>query len=180
MSITNFRAVDNPLQRGINLIEASAGTGKTYTIAMLVLRFIVEREIPIEQQLVVTFTKAATEELKVRVRARLRDALNIVAYPEGEHDPNLVEWIARLDIPQETIIQRLRTAIVDLDRASIFTIHGLCQRLLSEFPLDGRQQFEQELMADTSSIMQSIMDDFWRREFYRRPKEEVAPLRWRY
>lgn len=180
MSIANFKAVDSPLQRGINLIEASAGTGKTYTIAMLVLRFIVEREIPIEQQLVVTFTKAATEELKVRVRARLRDALSIVAYPGGEHDPNLIEWIAQLDIPHTTIIQRLRTAIVDLDRASIFTIHGLCQRLLSEFPLDGQQQFEQELMADTSSIMQNIMDDFWRREFYSRPKEEVAALRWRY
>jgi len=180
MITTNFNAVDSHLQRGINLIEASAGTGKTYTIAMLVLRFIVEKEISIEQQLVVTFTKAATEELKLRVRTRLLDALNVVLNPEGDHDPNLVRWVAQLEIPRETIILRLRTALVDIDRAAIFTIHGLCQRLLSEFPLDGRQQFEQELMADTTTIMQNIMDDFWRREFYSRPKIEIAPLRWRY
>lgn len=180
MSISNFSAVDSPLQTGINLIEASAGTGKTYTIAMLVLRFVVEQNIPIEQQLVVTFTKAATEELKVRIRARLRDALNLLQAPEQEHDPNLVQWMAQLQIPHQTIILRLRTAIVDIDRGAIFTIHGLCQRLLSEFPLDGRQQFEQELLADTTTIMQNVMDDFWRREFYRRPKAEIAPLRWCY
>ncbi|MCW8983493.1 MAG: exodeoxyribonuclease V subunit beta, partial [Gammaproteobacteria bacterium] len=93
---------------------------------------------------------------------------------------DLQPWLTQLDIPAEEIIRRLRTAILDIDRSSIFTIHGLCQRLLSEFPLDGRQQFEQELIADTSAMMQNIMDDLWRREFYQRSQDEVALLRWRY
>ena len=66
-----FNPVQSPLFKGINLIEASAGTGKTYAIAMLVLRFVVEHGFTIDQLLVVTFTKAATEELKDRVQARL-------------------------------------------------------------------------------------------------------------
>ena len=74
MKINNFDPVQTELLKGVNLIEASAGTGKTYAIAMLVLRFVVEQGIAIEKLLVVTFTKAATEELKDRVRSRLAEA----------------------------------------------------------------------------------------------------------
>jgi len=180
MSVSPFNVFSEPLQQGTNLIEASAGTGKTYTIAMLILRFVVEREFAIEQLLVVTFTKAATEELRLRIRGRLNEALNIVSHGAEKGDPQLTAWLEALDIPQREIIKRLRLALLDIDRAAIFTIHGMCQRLLSEFPLDGGQQFELELMADTRTLMQSIMDDFWRREIYPRPREEVAPLLWRY
>ena len=72
-----FNAVHTALSKGINLIEASAGTGKTYAIAMLVLRFVVELDVAIDNILVVTFTKAATEELKDRVRKRLVEARHI-------------------------------------------------------------------------------------------------------
>ena len=77
MTVGIFDPFGERLERGINLIEASAGTGKTYTIAMLILRFVVERNFAIEQLLVVTFTRAATEELRVRIRSRLREALNL-------------------------------------------------------------------------------------------------------
>jgi exodeoxyribonuclease V beta subunit len=184
MTMQPFNVFNEPLQNGTNLIEASAGTGKTYTIAMLILRFIVERELSIEQLLVVTFTRAATEELRLRIRARLLEALNSMVSGQGEAaaqgDPQLRAWLEGLEIPAAEIIKRLRLALLDIDRASIFTIHGLCQRLLSEFPLDGGQQFELELMADTSAIMQAIMDDFWRREIYSRPRQQVAALLWRY
>ena len=66
-----FDALKTPLVNGVNLIEASAGTGKTYTLAMLVLRFVVEQNLPLEKILVVTFTKTATEELIDGVRLRL-------------------------------------------------------------------------------------------------------------
>ena len=72
--VKNFDPENTALLTGINLIEASAGTGKTYTIAMLVLRFVVEKNLDIKQILVVTFTKAATEELKDRIRSRLVEA----------------------------------------------------------------------------------------------------------
>ncbi|WP_157199751.1 UvrD-helicase domain-containing protein, partial [Methylomonas koyamae] len=87
MAIKAFDAVGGALETGINLIEASAGTGKTYTIAMLVLRFVVERELDIKQLLVVTFTKAASEELKERIRARLAEARRILLNPAAGDDP---------------------------------------------------------------------------------------------
>ncbi|MEO1898519.1 MAG: UvrD-helicase domain-containing protein, partial [Methylococcales bacterium] len=77
-SFAKFDPVSTPLLPGINLIEASAGTGKTYAIAMLVLRFVVEQQLEIQEILVVTFTKAATEELKERIRRRLQEARQIL------------------------------------------------------------------------------------------------------
>ena len=74
METNYFDPVRTELLKGVNLIEASAGTGKTYAIAMLVLRFVVEQGMTIDKVLVVTFTKAATEELKGRVRGRLAEA----------------------------------------------------------------------------------------------------------
>ena len=71
MATPCFDPVQTQLHKGINLIEASAGTGKTYAIAMLVLRFVVEQDMKIDELLVVTFTKAATEELKYRVRGQI-------------------------------------------------------------------------------------------------------------
>jgi len=118
-----FDAATTELLQGINLIEASAGTGKTYAIAMLVLRFVVEQELTIDQILVVTFTKAATEELKDRVRSRLveaRNALNAEDYDE-DADKTIVNWLDGLDIDLELVKQRLDVALLNIDQASIFT-----------------------------------------------------------
>jgi exodeoxyribonuclease V beta subunit len=184
MKINNFDPVTTELLKGVNLIEASAGTGKTYAIAMLVLRFVVEQGIPIEKLLVVTFTKAATEELKDRVRSRLTEARrafdSLDRQAQGRHteniDDNIVDWLAKLDIEPELVKQRLQMALLDIDQAGIFTIHGFCQRVLREHALESGQLFDAELTGDLAAIKQACADDFWRKQIYRRSAWEVEVL----
>ncbi len=192
MKTDNFDPVKTGLLKGVNLIEASAGTGKTYAIAMLVLRFVVEQGIPIEKLLVVTFTKAATEELKDRVRSRLAEARRALdnhirlAHSTGSGqaqgsqteniDKNIVNWLANLDTEPELVKARLTAALLDIDQAGIFTIHGFCQRVLREHALESGQLFDAELTGDLAEIKQACADDFWRKQIYQRSAWEVAVL----
>lgn len=184
MKANNFDPVQTELLKGVSLIEASAGTGKTYAIAMLVLRFVVEQDIAIEKLLVVTFTKAATEELKDRVRSRLAEARRALDGPvrqaQDRHteniDSNIVDWLANLDIAPELVKQRLTVALLDIDQAGIFTIHGFCQRVLREHALESGQLFDAELTGDLAEIKQACADDFWRKQIYQRSVWEVAVL----
>ena len=171
-----FDPVQSPLLKGINLIEASAGTGKTYAIAMLVLRFVVEQGFTIDQLLVVTFTKAATEELKARVRARLTEAKRALDEPVTQDNADIKAWLETLEIAPDLIKKRLLAALLDLDRASIFTIHGFCQRVLREHALESGQLFDAELTDDLDAIKQACADDFWRRQIYTRSLWEVSVL----
>jgi len=178
----NFNPINTELQQGINLLEASAGTGKTYAIAMLALRFIVEKELAIDQLLIVTFTKAATKELKERVRARLVEAKHFLAGQENntEVDPNIIQWAEDLysqtGISAELAIQRLNQALLSIDQAGIFTIHGFCQRLLKEHALESGQMFDVELSDQVDTVREQLIDDFWRTEIYPRNAWEVALL----
>jgi exodeoxyribonuclease V beta subunit len=179
MSFNHFYANTTALTPGINLIEASAGTGKTFTIAMLIARFVVEKAIPIEQLLVVTFTKAATEELKDRIRKRL---IEVKAVLDGNSDTgsDISAWLDSLDISIETIRSRLNLALLNIDQADIFTIHGFCQRILSEHALESGQLFDCQLTEDIDYIRQRCADDFWRRQIYLRNAREAAVLMQKY
>lgn len=161
-----FDAATAPLQKGVNVVEASAGTGKTYSIAMLVLRFVVEQHVPVEELLVVTYTRAATEELRGRIRLRLLEARNILvngAPPDA--DSVLVRCLEHW--PDKAVaLKRLELALLDMDRAPVFTIHGFCQRMLQEQALESGQLFEMELCADVSQVRQELVDDFWRSKLY--------------
>ncbi|MGR8935670.1 MAG: exodeoxyribonuclease V subunit beta [Gammaproteobacteria bacterium] len=157
-----FDAVNTELSAGINLIEASAGTGKTFAIAMLALRFIVEQGLPIEQLLIVTFTKAATEELKERIRARLAGAKRALEGQGAGDDAVLTAWLDRLAVDTFLARQRLQLALLDIDRAGIFTIHGFCQRVLNEHALESGQVFDAELSGDLHALRRQIAADFWR------------------
>jgi len=177
VSVKNFNPVATELLKSINLIEASAGTGKTYAIAMLVLRFVVEQSLDIKQILVVTFTKAATEELKDRIRARLTEARQAsIDNSLIPNDPSIRLWLDSLDIEPEIIVQRLNNALLDIDQAGIFTIHGFCQRILAEHALESGQLFDSELTGDVSSIKQACSDDFWRKQIYQRSIWEASLL----
>ncbi|MGZ4955861.1 MAG: exodeoxyribonuclease V subunit beta [Methylobacter sp.] len=176
MKINNFDPVQTELLKGVNLIEASAGTGKTYAIAMLVLRFVVEQDIAIEKLLVVTFTKAATEELKDRVRCRLAEARRALDGHTENIDNNIIDWLANLNIEPELVKQRLQMALLDIDQAGIFTIHGFCQRVLREHALESGQLFDAELTGDLEDIKQACVDDFWRKQVYQRSAWEVEVL----
>ncbi len=180
MEMYEFDATRTELLPGINLIEASAGTGKTYAIAMLVLRFVVEREVDIKQLLVVTFTKAATAELKDRIRLRLAEARRVLAGEAADIDPALSRWLAGLSLDADTIRLRLDLALLDIDQAAIFTIHSFCQRILSEHALESGELFDCELTGDISAVRQNCADDFWRRQIYQRPVWQVSLLTARY
>jgi exodeoxyribonuclease V beta subunit len=171
-----FDPVQTRLYKGTNLIEASAGTGKTYAIAMLALRFVVEENIEIERLLVVTFTKAATEELKDRIRARLVEAKRAAIGCRADVDSKIVDWLAGLALSSDQIKQRLDKALLNIDQASIFTIHGFCQRVLQERPLESGQLFTSELVDSIQSIEQQCADDFWRRTIYPRTCWEASIL----
>ncbi|MEZ4529129.1 MAG: exodeoxyribonuclease V subunit beta [Desulfobacterales bacterium] len=160
---------------GSNLIEASAGTGKTYTIAGLFLRLILEKtelseEPPrVDEILVVTFTDAAKEELKDRIRSRLREAAEVLSGngKEIKDDPFLKKFVASLSLSErEAALGKIKDAIRDFDEAAIFTIHAFCLRMLQEHAFESGSLFDTELMTDEESIKQEIVEDFWRRHFY--------------
>lgn len=177
MTANAFNAAASELIAGVNLIEAAAGTGKTYAIAMLVLRFVVEQGLDIKNILVVTFTKAATEELKDRIRKRLAEARQILKAGHVDNaDSTLQDWLNDLPLDKEQIRQRLDTALLEIDQAAIFTIHGFCQRALAEHALESGQMFDCELNANINSILQQCADDFWRNQLYQRPVWQVGLL----
>lgn len=147
---------------GTRLIEAGAGTGKTWTIATLVLRLLLELELTIGQILVVTYTRAATGELRARIRARLAGAL--AAFAAGTADePFLRELLARHASQRETAMARLRLALESFDEAAIHTIHGFCQRALAEVAFEVGCGFERELLADQQELLEAVARDAWRR-----------------
>lgn len=171
--IQPFDLMHAPLT-GVCLIEASAGTGKTYTIGGLYLRLILEKGLSADQILVVTFTKAATAELKDRIRNKLiqaRDALKTGNLDDGDSDvQDLVRGLAD-PVPA---LEKIRTALMDFDRAAIMTIHGFCLRVLSENAFETGALFDTELSEDQSALLQEVAEDFWRIHFYNAPLEWVA------
>jgi exodeoxyribonuclease V beta subunit len=134
------------------VIEASAGTGKTYTIENLVRRLVCDEAVPPEKILVVTFTEKATGELKARLRATLEDA-------------------ARTE-PEKRLL--LQPALDHFDQMPIFTIHGFCQRLLQEYALEQGQDFSATLAADADLLragLREIQRKHWRAYFGDRLRE---------
>jgi exodeoxyribonuclease V beta subunit len=149
---------------GIRLVEASAGTGKTWTICALVLRLLVEKRLAVQQILVVTFTNAATAELRERLRARigeLRDHWRGAA-PADDFIAALAAR-ARASWRDEELAAHLAHALQSFDEAAVFTIHGFCKRALDEVPLTAGVPTALELLQDDSELRREAVHDFWRR-----------------
>ena len=161
--ILDFDLLNSPL-KGANLIEASAGTGKTYTITGLFLRLVLEMDIPLSEILVVTYTEAATSELKERIRKSLREAIDVFSGRETG-DPFLLRLFDKHKESPNTL-RKLEFAINDFDRASIFTIHGFCLRALLDHAFASGIQFDAEPVTDEQLYRTEIIHDFWRRYFY--------------
>lgn len=143
------------------LIEASAGTGKTYALANLYLRYLLERHLSVEQILVVTFTEAATQELKDRIRLRIQE-LRRVFEGQSTDDPILNHLFSQSEIPDKDQL-RLRLAERQIDQAQIHTIHGFCQQVIKVHALDANLPLQQTLLEDQTQIRKIALEDFWRR-----------------
>ncbi len=145
---------------GAHLIEASAGTGKTYTITSVVLKMVGERGLPVDRILAVTFTNAATSELRDRIGARLLAAKTAIEQGDlpGE-DAILHHLVARID--RAVLLRRLAEACRDVDCASVFTIHGFAARVLRDFPLESGARPDAELIGDQRALIVDIVTDFW-------------------
>jgi len=147
---------------GNNTIEASAGTGKTYSLAILVVRLLLEKKLPIEQILLVTFTEAAAAELKERTAKFIRVALQETVTKGSSKEENIEKIVENCKLDNDTKQKLLRQALLDMDKATMATIHSFCQQTLTEFAFETGQEFGKELMTDISEITNHLIDDFIR------------------
>ncbi|WP_406233819.1 exodeoxyribonuclease V subunit beta [Isoptericola jiangsuensis] len=173
-----------PLQ-GIGLIEASAGTGKTFTLATLFTRLVVEQGLRIGQILAVTFTDAATQELRKRIRERLALAARLVDLPPADDeapDALLTRQVLQRHLDEggesaAALKRRLQVAADEIDLASIFTIHGFCTRVLREHALESGHTFDPpELLASDRELLEELAADLWR--VHANDPATLEPLLW--
>ena len=156
-SLTDFQL------EGANLIEASAGTGKTYTISALFLRLILEKGLSVGEILVVTFTRAATAELKQRLRNALVAAQRYIQTNACSDATLRLLFEKALSMHGEALFAaRVNTALRAFDEAAIFTIHSFCQRAIKNNALLANSAFEMELSANANEIYESVIYDYWR------------------
>jgi exodeoxyribonuclease V beta subunit len=158
----SFNASEVNLQKR-NLIEASAGTGKTYSIAILVLRLIIEKNFSVKEILMVTYTKAAVAELEERIRLFVKTSF-AVAKNDKVEDTTIKEIVTRniKTLGHDVVFTRLQEAVLSLDESSVLTIHSFCQNALSEFAFETDQLFDAEAISDLSEITLNEVNQFWR------------------
>ena len=203
---------------GKRLIEASAGTGKTYTIANLYLRLLLadfqfEQQLdqqsekgsnlclqPVDRILVVTFTRAATEELRGRIRDRIRELYEDVLRLEQEASGDGKGEASQIDAEFKALILRtqdnfyregscnqeqakklkltdwLQANLTQMDESSVFTIHGFCQRILKQFAFDSGVGFESEMILDAQDYLKRAAQDYWRELAYPMEQEQLSAL----
>lgn len=165
MNAERFAPLSMPLS-GTRVIEASAGTGKTYSIALLYVRALLERRLSPREILVVTFTRAATAELRDRIRGRVREARELLRARAVSDDALLEGLLApyRGELCEDSLA-RLASALDELDRASIFTIDGFCQRVLAEHAFSSGARFDSELIQDDGGLLDAVAHDLWLRRY---------------
>lgn len=169
-----FEANGFPLDNGVQLLEASAGTGKTFALAHLVLRLVCERQLALEQLLVVTFTEAAAAELRDRIAQRLQQALALLEQPGSTTaDPVLLTWLAA---HPELKPGPLLLALEQLDRADITTIHGFCRRTLQRRALEAGLGPAVELESDDGERRRQVCHDYWQQQLLPLPAPLLAGL----
>nr|AGS54125.1 exodeoxyribonuclease V beta chain [uncultured bacterium contig00021] len=160
----NLDVLELPLNEKV-LIEASAGTGKTYTIGLIVLRLLLERGLSIEKIVLITFTKPATAELKKNTAEKIREAYDLWKSGDHKKSDTLSEIVekAKNDITSRQQSEaNLLDAIARMDEMPVFTIHGFCERLLNEFAFETGNFEKREVVTDIGDILDRVIADFWR------------------
>lgn len=159
-----------PLPEGTTVLEASAGTGKTFTIAALVARYVAEGVVRMDELLVVSFSRESTRELRERVRERLvqvRDVLAADGTPRAGAPPDDVcAFLADVD-PVERAVRRrrLEDALASFDAATVTTTHGFCQQVLLTLGAAGGTDPRTELVEDVGDLVREVADDLYLRKW---------------
>ncbi len=153
-----FSINSTPLE-DTGMLEASAGTGKTFSVAILVLRLILEKNIPIHKILMVTFTNAAVAELELRIREFVRKAFR---YAENniECDKEIMDVVDKMG--KQDSLPKLKSALQSLDNLSVMTIHSFCQKTIGEFTFETNQSFDYEIVTEDNFILKSASNRFVR------------------
>lgn len=168
-----FDLVQSPLE-GAYLIEACAGTGKTYAIAFLTLRLLIEKELKIGEILVLTYTNNATDELRERIRSFIQKGIETLS-GKREGDGNFCR-LSDLIVDRQKALRRLKDALRDFDEVSVFTIHSFCHQVLTDFSFESGISNRAEIEEDDEPVKRELFLDFWRRHFYELPVEILAAM----
>ncbi|TYL49948.1 AAA family ATPase [Nocardioides sp. BGMRC 2183] len=169
--------IRGPLPTGTTLLEASAGTGKTWTIGALVTRYVAEEGVALDQMLVVTFGRAASQELREQVRRQLVEAERALADDstlEPEQHTDLIALL--LDTDDETRRLRHRRvagALADFDGATIATIHQFCALVLDSLGVAGDTDARARLVENLDDLLVEVVDDLYLRAFAQLPEGEA-------
>ncbi len=181
MDHIELNALEVPLC-GKALIEASAGTGKTFTIATLYIRLLLghgvkgfPRPLSVTEILVVTFTEAATEELRERIRLRIRETK--LAMLRGKSDDPVISTFLKETADKDSAAKALAIAEQQMDQSAIFTIHGFCQRMLRQYSLDTNSMESAKLITDEDKLKLTIVSDFWRNHIVPLSEEVATEVR---
>ncbi|WP_447924454.1 UvrD-helicase domain-containing protein [Georgenia muralis] len=155
------------LPTGTTVLEASAGTGKTFTIAALATRYVAEGVAELAELMLVTFGRAATSELRDRVRERLVSAERALRDPAArDSDDALVAHLAAVDDTElQARRRRLTTALSQFDAATITTTHGFCQQMLTSLGVAGDVDANPTFVADIADLVDEVVDDLYLRRY---------------
>ena len=157
--MTNHLDLAGPVPRGRILLEASAGTGKTYALTALIVRSIAEGLIAVDSVLVVTFTRSAAGEIRDRIRAGIDEAAAAIRESPAEVDDWLVPLLAGGDAARAERHDRLRSAAVDLDAAVVTTIHGFCRQALIQMGSQGGLPRDAAVSETESNAHRQVVRD---------------------
>ncbi len=161
---------------GTVVVEAGAGTGKTYNIESLYIRLILQKEAKTSQILAVTFTEAAAKELRTRIRARLTEVRQALESSNEEETPSyewgnaidgeLVEKLVKDGTEKKVLLDRCREALADFDAAPVFTIHGFCHRMLNDHTFESNIRYGLEMRGDPQENISEAYLNFYRKYVY--------------
>lgn len=179
--LKEFNVFEVPLE-GTNLIEASAGTGKTHSVALLVLRMILTKQMSIDQILMVTFTIDAAAEMNMRVRNFLRDAERVLRHNVQDVDSGVQkvvdEAVEQANGQDSVLLKLIKDALLDFDKASVYTIHRFCARMLAEYAFESRQMFRAKTVEPDAwkILVDDAFHDAWRQKVTTLPEDVLKFL----
>jgi len=178
--MSRLERIGDVLHPGAWLIQADAGTGKTYTITNLVVFLVAREDVPIENILAVTYTKAATAELRERIRERLRQAMQVLQQEPtregGIRDPAFEELRDCTDDERRRRVARLERARGDLDRATISTIHSFCQLVLGTWPEYTGHLAVEDFLETPGELVEELVDDYLTSKLFHKPAAAADTL----